>query len=169
MKAIRKGFVFHLAGDQHLGSTIQYGVDEWNDSGYALCVPSISNHWPRRWYPLEEGGNRDLEMPKYTGEYEDGFGNQMTVHAASNPTFTNKEPSRLHDRATGYGIVRLNKRNRDITLECWPRLANPELGDKEQYEGWPIKITQEDNYGRKAQAFYPKLKFWEWKNQWSKL
>ncbi len=48
VKAIRKGFAFHLAGDQHLGSTIQYGVDEWNDSGFALCVPSISNYWPRR-------------------------------------------------------------------------------------------------------------------------
>jgi len=157
VKTIRKGFAFHLAGDQHLGSTVQYGVDNWNDSGYAFCVPSISNHWPRRWYPSEEGGNRDLSKPKYTGEFKDGFGNKMTVHAVSNPLFTGKTPSRLYDRATGYGIVRMNKKERTITLECWPRQADPNTGIAEQYDGWPITMSQEDNYGREATAFLPEL------------
>lgn len=157
VETIRKGFAFHLAGDQHLGSTVQYGVDEWNDSGYALCVPSISNYWPRRWYPSEEGKNRNTEKPRYTGEYKDGFGNKMTVHAISNPLFTGKEPSRLYDRATGYGIVRLNKNKRTLELECWPRHAKPWLGDNIQYEGWPIRITQESNYGRKAMAYLPEI------------
>ncbi|MDY8134168.1 alkaline phosphatase D family protein [Aquimarina sp. 2201CG5-10] len=157
IKAIRKGFAFHIAGDQHLGSTIQYGVEEWNDSGYALCVPSITNHWPRRWYPLIEGGNRDPEKPRYTGEYADGFGNKMTVHAVSNPLYTGKKPSKLYDRAAGYGIVKLNKKSRSIIIECWPRHAKPQEGDKIQYDGWPIKISQEDNYGRKPQAFLPEI------------
>ena len=158
VKTIRKGFTFHLAGDQHLGSTVQYGVDQWNDSGFALCVPSISNYWPRRWYPIMEGKHRDSSKPRYTGDYKDGFGNKMTVHAVSNPTFSGQTPSRLYDRATGYGIVRLNKDERNITLECWPRLAKPELGNKEQYEGWPITISQDDNYGRKATGYLPEIK-----------
>ncbi len=157
VKIIRKGFAVHLAGDQHLGSTVQYGVDDWDDSGFALCVPSISNHWPRRWYPLKEGKNRNPNKPRYTGGFEDGFGNKMTVHAVSNPTFTNKKPSRLHDRATGYGIVRLNKNTRNITMECWPRLANPENGNADQYDGWPVTIKQEQNYGKQAAAFLPEL------------
>lgn len=157
VELLRKGFAVHLAGDQHLGSTIQYGINDWGDSGFAMCVPSISNHWPRRWYPLVEGINRDPDKPKYTGGFEDGFGNKMTVHAVSNPTFTNKTPSRLHDRATGYGIVRLNKNTREITFECWPRSANPKNGNEDQYTGWPISIQQEDNYGRKAAAFLPEL------------
>ena len=81
----------------------------------------------------------------------------MTVHAVSNPTFTNKTPSRLHDRATGYGIVRLNKNTREIIFECWPRSANPKNGNEDQYTGWPISIQQEDNYGKKAAAFLPEL------------
>ena len=157
VKILRKGFAVHLAGDQHLGSTIQYGVDNFNDSGFALCVPSISNHWPRRWYPLVKGIDRNPDKPKYTGGFEDGFGNKMTVYAVSNPTFTNKKPSRLHDRATGYGIVRLNKKSRDIVLECWPRSADPKKGNDDQYEGWPITIEQEQNYGRQAVAFLPEL------------
>ncbi len=155
LKAIRKSFAFNYAGDQHLGSAIQYGVDDFNDAGYAFCVPSISNVWPRRWYPVKEGKNRKEGEPKYTGEFKDGFGNKITVHAISNPVFTGKKPAKLYDRATGYGIVRFNKNNRDITMECWPRQANPKT-DK-QYEGWPIVINQNDNYLKNATLFLPEL------------
>lgn len=157
LKKIRKGFAFHLAGDQHLGSAIQYGLDDWNDSGFAFCVPSLSNYWPRRWYPSEGGKNREIGKPNYTGETQDGFGNKMTVHAVSNPIFTGIKPSKIYDRAAGYGIVRLNKNKRSITMECWPRQAKPQDGDSEQYEGWPITVGQEQNYGRKAKAFLPEI------------
>ncbi|SHI56018.1 PhoD-like phosphatase [Arenibacter nanhaiticus] len=157
VSTIRKGFAFHLAGDQHLGSTIQYGIDGWNDSGFAFCVPSITNHWPRRWYPSEGGKNRLKGHPKYTGENQDGFGNKMTVHAVSNPLYTGMKPSRLYDRAAGYGIVRLDKNKRTITMECWPRQAKPQDGDTAQYKGWPIVINQEQNYGREAAAYLPTL------------
>lgn len=146
VKSIRKGFAFHLAGDQHLGSTIQYGVDNWNDSGYAFCVPSISNYWPRRWYPENGGMNRLPNEPKYTGDFKDGFGNKFTVKAISNPLYTGKTPAKLYDRAAGYGIVKFNKETRDITLECWPRGSKMQEGNSAQYPGWPITINQYDNY-----------------------
>ncbi len=162
LKAIRKSFAFHYAGDQHLGSTIQYGVDDYNDAGYAFCVPSISNVWPRRWYPEKEGKNRKNGGPRYTGEYLDGFGNKITIHAISNPVFTGKKPAKLYDRATGYGIVRFNKNSRDITIECWPRQANPKI-DK-QYDGWPVVINQSDNYLMNANLFLPEIKVIGMKN-----
>lgn len=158
LRVIRKGFAFHLAGDQHLGSTIQYGIDEWGDGPYALCVPSVSNVWPRRWYPQESGKNRNPNTPRYTGDFEDGFGNKMTVFAVSNPVFTGREPSNLYDRATGYGIVRFQKPTRNITIECWPRDINPTESDAKQYEGWPLTIHQQDNYSRKATAWLPTVK-----------
>ena len=158
VKTIRKGFAFHLAGDQHLGSTIQYGVDEWNDSGFAFCVPSISNYWPRRWYPQAGGENRIAGDPKYTGDFKDGFGNKFTVKAISNPLFTGKKPEKLYDRAAGYGIVKFNKNSRDITIECWPRGSEMEKGDIEQYPGWPITINQLDNFGENASLALPTIK-----------
>jgi alkaline phosphatase D len=85
LRAMRKGFAMHIAGDQHLGTTIQYGVDDFNDAGFALCVPSIANTWPRRWFPPEEGLDRPAGAPKYAGKFLDGFGNHVTVHAVSNP------------------------------------------------------------------------------------
>lgn len=156
LRLMRRGFAFHLCGDQHLGSTTQYGIDEWGDAGFALCVPSLSNIWPRRWFPPEGGLNRKPNSPKYTGDFKDGFGNLMTVHAVSNPVVSGHEPAGLHDRATGYGIAKFNKNQRTITIECWPRYADPAT-DKPS-PGWPITIKQTDNYGRKAVEYLPTIK-----------
>ncbi len=155
LREMRRGFAFHLAGDQHLGSTIQYGVEDWRDAGFAFCVPAVSNVWPRRWCPSEPGANRKPGSPKYTGDFEDGLGNKITVHAVSNPVYTGLQPSRLYDRATGYGIVRFNRKNRQITIECWPRLSDPSKPAARQYPGWPVTANQMDNYGRKASAYLP--------------
>ena len=157
IRAMRKAFALHLAGDQHLGSVIQYGVEDWRDADYAFCVPSISNIWPRRWFPAKGGMNRETGAPKYTGDFYDGFGNKVTVLAVSNPVFTGKKPSELYDRATGYGIVRLNRKDRTITMECWPRYVDPEKDPDGQYPGWPVTINQTDNYNRKAYGWLPAL------------
>ncbi|MDN5202134.1 alkaline phosphatase D family protein [Fulvivirgaceae bacterium BMA10] len=157
LRAIRKGFTFHIAGDQHLGSTIQYGIDKYGDAGFAICVPSVSNVWPRRWYPSSKAENWKEGMPRYAGNFEDGFGNKMTVHAVSNPYFTGRKPSRLYDRATGYGIVEINRTTRDISMANWPRDIDPTVEGAKPYEGWPIVVNQMDNYSRKAQAYLPKI------------
>lgn len=157
LKTIRKGFAFHIAGDQHLGSSIHYGVDEFGDAGFAICVPSISNIWPRRFYPSVEGGNHKPGMPKYTGDFKDGFGNKMTVLAIANPYKTGKEPANLYDRSTGYGIIVFDKPERTISFANWPRFADPTTGGK-PYNGWPITVKQEENYGRNAVAFLPEIK-----------
>ncbi len=157
LREMRRGFALHICGDQHLGSTIQYGVDEWHDAGFALCVPSVANFWPRRWYPPEPGSNRDPDADRYTGDYHDGFGNLMTVFAVSNPVITGRKPAILYDRAPGYGIVRLNTETRDITIECWPRWEDPSKPSARQYPGWPIIITQAHNYGRKPVAYLPTI------------
>ncbi len=157
IKAMRKAFAFHLAGDQHLGSVIKYGVDNWNDAGYAFCVPAISNVWPRRWFPSKPGLNREESAPQYTGDFLDGFGNKITVLAVSNPVFTGKKPSNLYDRATGYGIVRINRNTRNITMECWPRFVDPAATGAKQYPGWPITVNQMEGYEQNAIGWLPKL------------
>ena len=84
---LRRGLALHVSGDQHLGSTVQYGIDGWRDAGYSLCVPSIANTWPRRWYPPQPGKNWKAGDPPYTGNFLDGFGNHMTVFAVSGVMF----------------------------------------------------------------------------------
>ncbi len=145
VRLLRKAMAVHIAGDQHLGSTIQYGVDEWNDSSWAICVPSVANIFPRRWFPTEEGRNRKPGAPRNTGEYLDGFGNKMTIHAVSNPQTNGIEPTALHQRAPGYGIIKFSRTEREIELANWPRWVKASEPDSEPYPGWPIRIRQTQN------------------------
>ncbi|MEK7409343.1 MAG: alkaline phosphatase D family protein [Acidobacteriota bacterium] len=145
LRAMRRGFAFHIAGDQHLGSTIQYGIDDWNDAAWAICVPSVANVWPRRWFPPQPGRNRKPGSPRYTGEFLEGFGNRITVHAVSNPVAAGAEPAALMDRAPGYGIVTFHRDTRKITIANWPRWVDPSKPGAKPYDGWPLTIDQLDN------------------------
>jgi len=160
LREMRRCFAFHISGDQHLGSIVQYGIDEFGDAGYAFCVPPIANLWPRWWLPKTPGKDRLPGAPDYTGKHLDGFGNKMTVYAVSNPTRTGRKPAELHDKAPGFAVVRFNKKRRTITMECWPRMMDPTdpANAPKQYPGWPLTIGQFDNYGRKAAAYLPTLK-----------
>ena len=42
-------------------------------------------------------------------------------------------------------------------MECWPRGTDVTQPDARQYPGWPVTISQMDNYGRKAKAWLPTL------------
>jgi hypothetical protein len=99
-------------------------------------------------------------MPDYTGKYFDGLGNHVTVWAATNPgPKTGQRPSILHDNMPGYGIVKFNKEDRTITMECWPQYVDPnDPSTGTMYEGWPKTIPMEDNYGREAVAYLPTFK-----------
>ena len=118
----------HIAGDQHIASTVQYGIDDFNDGPYSICSPAISNIFPRRWYPPSPGANRKAGSPRYTGEYKDGFGNFMTVHAVANPQQFGVAPNALNERAPGFGLVYFDKKARKIRLENYPRWADLSRG-----------------------------------------
>ena len=158
---LRRGFAFMIGGDQHLATIVHHGIDDFNDAGWSMAVPSVANFYPRAWNPPTLARNRQPGLPDYTGEYLDGLGNHVTVWAATNPgKTTGVRPAELHDKMPGYGIVRFNKPDRTITIECWPRYSDPtDPGTGGQYEGWPKTIDMEDNYGRKALAYLPTLSF----------
>jgi len=145
VKLLRSCLAVHLAGDQHLGSTLQYGVDQHDDGVFALCAPSISNLFPRRWFPPHDGANRKPGAPRNTGEYRDGFGNRMTVHAVANPFQFGIAPAALHERACGFSIAEFDRRTREITLTNWPRWVDLTQPGAKPYDGWPITIHQFDN------------------------
>jgi len=145
LRMMRAALAVHVAGDQHLGSTVQYGTDDWNDAPFALCTPAISNLFPRRWFPPEEGKNRKAGAARNMGEYLDGFGNKITVHAVANPYQTGRKPSTLFDRVTGYGFVEFDKAARTVTLTNYPRWVVYGQPGAAPFPGWPITIAQTDN------------------------
>ena len=158
LRALRKGFAFHYAGDQHLATIFHHGVDEHRDAIWSFCVPSIANLYLRWWEPLEPGKNREPGAADYTGDHLDGFDNKVTNYAAANPE---KKPAGnvLNTRSAGFGIVRLNTKTRQITMECWPRNVDITDTAAKQYPGWPRTISQFDNYNPSSWAALGELTF----------
>lgn len=154
---MRKAFALHIAGDQHLATIIHHGIHDFGDAGYSFCVPSIANLYLRWWAPLQPGANRLPSMPDYTGQFHDGLGNKVTVWAVANPT-PEENHDKLTTRAAGFGVVRFNKPDRTITLQCWPRNCDVADPSTKQYPGWPKTVKQLDNYGRQPVAYLPTLR-----------
>jgi len=143
---IRKALAPHLCGDQHLGVTFQNGIEVWNDGPWCHSSPAIVNTiYSRYWLPLNDapGKNRNpVDSLPFTGEYFDGFKNKITMRAYANPHTSNAMGS-------GFAMIYFNKASRSITFENWAADADISKGDK-PFKGWPIKIQQWDNDGRKA-------------------
>jgi hypothetical protein len=147
VQLITQAGAVHVTGDQHLGSTGQYGMERFNDGAWWVSTPAIANLWPRRWFPKEGGANRQIDAPKFTGEFLDGFGNRVTLHAVANPFDIDREPSRLFDRAVGYAILQLDRDLGLIEFNVWPYYAAPNrpIPDNRPYPGWPVQIDPRNN------------------------
>lgn len=165
LRIMRKGFVFHIAGDQHVPSFTQYGIDNYRDAGWCFINPAITVGYSR-WFRPDElkipVSNRPAHGLPNTGEYKDAFGNLNYVYAIGNPGNYSNVSNRYElaqIKSSGFGMVIFNTADRNITIESWRFLAdvtNPDTDD--QHPGWPVTISQFDNYGREARAWLPTLK-----------
>lgn len=156
LELIRKANAVHIAGDQHLATLIQHGIDEHRDGPWAFVTPAIVNtYYGRWWWPEDEkpGANPDPESPlPWTGDYLDGFDNKITMHAYANPHPSRQriqgwrrqnvpELAPLEGWADGWGIVRFKKSTQEVTFECWPRFADVTQPAAKQFPGWPKTIS----------------------------
>jgi alkaline phosphatase D len=72
----------------------------------------------------------------------DSFGHPVTVLAVKNGAVKPRQGDvklLLDDKASGLGIVRFDKKNRRVVVECWPYLADVTKPDT-QMPGWPVTI-----------------------------
>ncbi|MBI1903839.1 MAG: alkaline phosphatase D family protein [Planctomycetia bacterium] len=161
---LRKGFALHFAGDQHLASIVHHGIDDSRDAGYSFCVPSIAAGYPRSWRPDSEGKpvrNRLEPGLPNTGDYFDGLGNRVTVLAVGNPAQKNRAGriNTLHDKASGFSIVRMNKPKGTYTMECYRlQIDAKNLKPDDHFPGWPRTIHMTENDGRPAAAWLSEMR-----------
>ena len=80
LKLIKKANAVHIAGDQHIATLIQHGIEKQDDGPWAFVVPAIVNsYYGRWWWPENEqpGPNAPENSPlPWVGEYKDGFRQQ---------------------------------------------------------------------------------------------
>jgi hypothetical protein len=138
---------------------VQHGVDSHRDGPFGFTSPAIVNTIYGRWWKPEDEKPGPRPIPNsplpWTGDFEDGLGNLITMHAYANPEDRNNELK----RADGFGVARFDKKNRTITFECWPRFAKVSDGDKAQFPGWPVTLKMTQNDGRNVMGWLPKLSF----------
>ena len=73
LRLIQKANAIHVAGDQHIATLIQHGIDRFQDGPWAFVVPAIVNdYYSRWWWPEDEqpGANNNSLLP-WTGNYLD--------------------------------------------------------------------------------------------------
>lgn len=136
LEAIKNANAIHIAGDQHLATVIQHGIESYDDGPWAFVVPAIvNNFYSRWWWPEDAKPATSSDKLPWIGKYLDGFHNKITMHAYANPD----SPS----NGAGYGMIRFRKNEKTVTFECWPRFEDVRKKEAKQFIGWPITIEIE--------------------------
>ena len=135
LKLIKKANAVHIAGDQHLATVIHHGVDEYEDGPWAFLVPAMVNNYYSRWWWPKDGkpGKKSNNVLPWNGRYLDGFENKITMHAYANPD--------SDSNGAGFGVIKFDKPNKEVTFECWPRYQDLTLKKSKQFKGWPISVS----------------------------
>ena len=169
IRTIRKASVFHINGDQHLPFMVQYSVDEVRDGGWTFCTPAISTGYPR-WGQPDSVNVPFTDRPAHglpnTGSYRDGFGNTNYIYAVGNPTddfdLEKNRYLKAQKKASGFGIITFDTGARTIKMEAIRFLADLDVDSEDNtYPGWPLTIAQDDNDGRRALGYLPRLQLKE--------
>jgi hypothetical protein len=164
IRLIRKGYTFHINGDQHLPFMVQYSIDEARDAGWSFCTPAISTGYPR-WGQPDSVNSPHTDRPAHglpnTGTYKDGFGNFNYIYAVGNPEDEFLEENRYEKaqaKASGFGLITFNTDERTIKMEAFRFLADKDTPTgKDQFPGWPLTVSQTENDGRKPLGYLPRL------------
>ena len=167
VEAARRGLAVMVHGDQHLPTLIRHGVENHGDAGWAFTVPGTANFYPRWWDPKMVGDDAlTASDDSYTGDFEDGFGNKVTVFAAANPGPGGREPAALHDKKPGWGTVVFERNGTfngtpagepTVTFNNYPRGVDPTVPDAEQFRGWPRTARRSEMDGREPARYLPEL------------
>jgi len=144
LRLLQAAHASHLCGDQHLAVVMKHGIEKHGDGPWSFTSPALVNTiYGRWWHPLDEqpGPNPVPASPlPWTGDYEDGLGNKISIAAYANPEDRTDEKQ----RGDGYGIARFDFAKSSITFECWPRFpVTGADGRARQYPGWPVTVPLE--------------------------
>ncbi len=154
---MRKAFALHIAGDQHLGTIIHHGIDDWNDA----CVLVLRSFDRQFVSPLVGAAGAGQEPPtRHAGLYrrvsrrlrqQDHPLGRGQSDSRGEPRQADDARRGLRDRAFPQGRIARSRWSAGRATWTSPRPT------AKQYPGWPKTISQLDNYARKPAAWLPTL------------
>ena len=75
----------------------------------------------------------------WTGDYEDGLGNKITMLAYANPEDRTDETK----RADGFGVAVWDFPHEAVEFHCYPRFVTEVAGIPQEFLGWPVIVPLE--------------------------
>ncbi|MGL6259423.1 alkaline phosphatase D family protein [Vibrio sp. WXL210] len=150
---MRDCMALQIAGDTHLATLSQYGVEKQRDSNWCFAVPAIAAGWQRFWFP-EQMGIPLENIPKHglphTGECLDSFGSFNYVYACANPDKPKGRNRyvRAQQKGSGFGVINFDTQALTYTVTAYKFLADVTDPTADNiYDGWPVTIAQKENRG----------------------
>jgi len=166
IKIMRQVGAFQVAGDQHLPTLTQYGLNEYRDANWCYCTPAIAVMY-LRWFRADEMQFPVVDRPEHgypnTGKYKDAFGNKNYVYAVGNPGENTRDNDSRYShaqlRASGFGMIEFDQTERTIGIDAWRFIADVQNPNpiRDQFPGWPVQINQYDNFGKGAKNILPEI------------
>ena len=95
VSAIRKGFAVHIAGDQHLATLAQHGIDEFRTDPISSSI--VGAVYVRMWHPADEKPGANLPTANSTDRRLSGRP-ATTFHARLRHTPKRHEGTRIRHR-----------------------------------------------------------------------
>ena len=140
LRLIQQAGAVHLCGDQHLAVVVQHGIDAYRDGPFAFTSPALVNTiYGRWWHPEDEQPGQDpvpgSALP-WTGDYEDGLGNKLSMLAYANPEDRSDETK----RGDGFGVAVWDFPHKAVEFHCYPRFLKKVAGIPEEFPGWPVVV-----------------------------
>ncbi|RFC45190.1 MAG: hypothetical protein DVB23_002059 [Verrucomicrobia bacterium] len=152
LQVLRKAGAFHLALDGGLPSVIRHGLETHDDAVHSYAVPVLAPPKTRFWKPRSSGGGRESGQPFWMGQHVDGLRNPITVVAVGQPG-----PVPGGQPPGGFAMVRLDRSTRKIRCEALTRLMDQADDVWAPMDGWPVILSQEDNFAGPARSWLPPL------------
>lgn len=135
-----------LSGDTHLPALVRHV-----DGPVQFCGPAGAATFIRWFEPRDPLPNPEAEP--YTGDFIDGFGNEMHVFAVRNAhvdqatwvaTYDNHDIGDQDLKEEGYGVLRVDGANRTHTFEAWRWDVDPTAPGAAPMAGWPYVLPFDD-------------------------
>jgi phosphodiesterase/alkaline phosphatase D-like protein len=126
LEAIVPSGAVMISGDIHYGTLLQHGIKKWGDGPWSYSTPAFGSTANRIWQPSVAPQGGAIEGIEGSGNHHDRFGNKVTMAAKA-------------DGIVGYGMILLDKKQRQITFKIYPFDEKHEPVTK-TVPGWPKTI-----------------------------
>ncbi len=174
LSQVRKSHALVIKGGSRMPYLIHHGIDDWEDAGYEFGFPPWSQAAPPQSTEMAMQNksitdsvlNDSLTLP---AKFRDPHGHPVmlkTLTKGSDRKKTggprqkgfgreNHDTSYLSGMAPGFGIVRFNTRDQEVSLSVWPADVDPQ--NAQPLPGWPVDLSVQENYIDNPHSHLPEI------------